>query len=400
MSNSLTRFVLTLSVMAAVTVYCTQDSNAQRRGFRIGSVVQAGGGQGFRLGGQRAGMHFGGGQGASIGGQNFGMRFGNGQGARFGVRNFGMQFGGQQGTQIGRIGTTPGVAPGTYYYGDVRNPVYGQPVLGQPMIVQGTVQPLQPLQPTIATTEQAQPGNGTNVVTAGEAESVTMNAGTVDPQSDIARASLTMEANTANGTPNSAGETILSNSSSDPKKGQIVLNFPADAVENFKYKVNGSDLTIQPGETVSMGAGQDWNIEFDAGGKFGERVATLSEPGEFAFEKTEAEGWVLVEKPATVAKPESTFTNETSVVAPADPTAAPTKETDTPKVETPSVVVPPTETSPAVEPTVEPAKTIVAPVEGTTTEAGELPTEAGVEPVKAANEAAPATPAIGDDSGN
>lgn len=103
------------------------SSEAPAQGFRIGNFIQAGGGQGFRMGGPRFGMHFGGGQGATIGGQNLGMRFGNGQGARFGGVNYGMQFGGGQGTQFGQLDTTPNVAPGTYYYGDVRGSGYAQP---------------------------------------------------------------------------------------------------------------------------------------------------------------------------------------------------------------------------------------------------------------------------------
>ena len=92
-----------------------------------GQGIYAGNGQGFRIGGARMGMHFGGGQGTSIGGPNFGMRFGNGQGARFGIGRFGMQFGGGQGTQIGRLATTPGVQPGTYFYDDVRRSSGTQP---------------------------------------------------------------------------------------------------------------------------------------------------------------------------------------------------------------------------------------------------------------------------------
>ena len=66
-----TKIVLTLTAVIAMTICCTQESSAQR-GFRIGNVLQAGGGQGFRLGGDRFGMQFGGGQGAIIGGQNGG----------------------------------------------------------------------------------------------------------------------------------------------------------------------------------------------------------------------------------------------------------------------------------------------------------------------------------------
>lgn len=147
------KFLLTFGAIVALSCCFAADASAQR-GFRIGNVLQAGGGQGFRLGGPRFGMHFGGGQGASIGGQNFGMRFGNGQGARFGGANIGMQFGGGQGTQIGQLRTTTSGAPGTYYYGDVKTggahaqPMARQPIVG-PSIRQPTVASRPVPQPTI-----------------------------------------------------------------------------------------------------------------------------------------------------------------------------------------------------------------------------------------------------------
>ena len=104
---------LTSAFAVVLIAFCIQaESQAQRLLF--------GGGQGFRIGGPRAGMHFGGGQGASIGTRYYGMRFGNGQGARIGGRYYGMQFGGGQGTQIGRFTSSPNVVAGTYYYGDVQ----------------------------------------------------------------------------------------------------------------------------------------------------------------------------------------------------------------------------------------------------------------------------------------
>ena len=130
---SSTKFLLTICAVVALSFCFESDADAQ--GVRIGNFFQAGGGQGFRLGGPRAGMHFGGGQGASIGTQRFGMRFGNGQGARFGGANYGMQFGGGQGTQIGELRTTTSGTPGTYYYGDVRNGGYYAQPMGQPLTV-------------------------------------------------------------------------------------------------------------------------------------------------------------------------------------------------------------------------------------------------------------------------
>lgn len=117
-------------LIAAVAVFVfsfgTETETCAQRGFRVGNFFQAGGGQGFRLGGPRAGMHFGGGQGATIGTQRYGMRFGNGQGARFGGQYYGMQFGGGQGTQFGRFATTPSVNPGTYYYASPQTATYPQ----------------------------------------------------------------------------------------------------------------------------------------------------------------------------------------------------------------------------------------------------------------------------------
>ena len=131
---------ITAAVLAIGMICFAAKVDAQ--GFRIGNLLQAGNGQGFRLGGPHVGMHFGGGQGASFGAGRLGMRFGNGQGARIGGQTYGMQFGGQQGTQIGRFSTIPVVQPGTYYYQDVngypvqqagyplQQSMYGQPLGG------------------------------------------------------------------------------------------------------------------------------------------------------------------------------------------------------------------------------------------------------------------------------
>ena len=118
MSTKTAKWLLSITA-AFVFTFAFQGELQAQRGFRIGNVFAAGGGQGFRLGGPRAGMHFGGGQGATIGGQYYGMRFGNGQGARIGGQYYGMQFGGGQGSQIGRFAnySTPN-APGSYYYGN------------------------------------------------------------------------------------------------------------------------------------------------------------------------------------------------------------------------------------------------------------------------------------------
>ena len=375
MSVSPTKIAFTLTAVMAMTICCTQESNAQRRGFRIGNVLQAGGGQGFRLGGNRAGMQFGGGQGAIIGGQNVGMRFGNGQGTRIGSRNFGMQFGGGQGTQFGRL------AGGTYYNGTVPTQVYPQRVTGvRPMPSQRysaqrysaqrySVQPYS-IQPNVVQPNAIQP------TVVGQAYTTNLNQGVVNSsyaqpvansaqgaaQFDIARASMEVETSEAktpanteieSAVPGKAGETILSTTSIDSEKGEIRLSFPAEATEPFKYKVNGSELTIKPGETVLMGAGNEWNIEFSAGGEFGERVATLKESGAFAFEKSESEGWVLVENQISqpAASDESTFTNEASRTE--------TPEIGNSKTETPATEAPMTET-PATE-SVPPAGENVAP---------------------------------------
>lgn len=240
MFSSPPKFALALVAFLALTFCCSFDVNAQGRGFRIGNVIQAGGGQGFRMGGPRFGMHFGGGQGASIGGQNIGMRFGNGQGARIGGANYGMQFGGGQGTQIGQFYTSPMVTPGTYYYGDVQFQGYAQPVIG--------------------------PVNGTQ--------------------------------------PNYAAPVGAPTLASD----LIRLSYPANQTQNFTYKLNGTEFTLEPGKSVFMARGQEWNLVFSAGEGLENRHAKLSGSGNFVFSKTADEGWVLLQDERT-AQSETQFFN-------------------------------------------------------------------------------------------
>ena len=322
-----TKIVLTLIAVIAMTICCSQESNAQR-GFRIGNVLQAGGGQGFRLGGDRFGMQFGGGQGAIIGGQNGGMRFGNGQGARFGTSSFGMQFGGGQGTQIGRLST-----PSGFYNGTVPNQAYrqsmivGQPVVGQPYVAQSyRAQPVQPLVASpIAPSYSTGPNQG--VVTSSYSQRTTGFPKGVT-QVDIARAAVEADESDETGeaekskveksessTPatalikslfgGNAGEATKSTPAIVEEKDEIRLMFSASEKEPFQYKVNGSERIIGPGETVLMEVGKQWKIEFDAGGELGGREAILNEGGVFAFEKSETQGWVLMKNPRTQpAKPD------------------------------------------------------------------------------------------------
>ena len=305
-----TKIVLTLTAVIAMTICCTQESNAQR-GFRIGNVLQAGGGQGFRLGGNRFGMQFGGGQGAIIGGQNGGMRFGNGQGARFGGSNFGMQFGGGQGTQIGRLST-----PSSFYNGAVQNqayqqpmivgqPVVGQPVTGQPYVAQSygapTVQPM--VASPIAPSHSTDPNQG--VVTSSYSQPIAGFPQGVT-QVDIARAAVEatetvapVDVKAESAVEENTGEATKSTPTLVEEKDEIRLMFSANEKEPFQYKVNGSDRTIEPGEIVLMEVGKQWRIEFDAGGELGGREAILNEGGVFAFEKTDTQGWVLMKNPET-----------------------------------------------------------------------------------------------------
>ena len=323
-----TKIVLTLTAVIAMTICCSQESNAQR-GFRIGNVLQAGGGQGFRLGGDRFGMQFGGGQGAIIGGQNGGMRFGNGQGARFGTSSFGMQFGGGQGTQIGRLST-----PSGFYNGAVQNQAYrqpvivGQPVVGQPYVAQSyetqTVQPLvaSPIAPSYST------GPNQGVVTSSYSQQIAGFPQGVT-QVDIARAAVEadeageteknkvenkVEASESIAPANGLIKSLFGGNAAEEKKSspaiveekdEIRLMFSASEKEPFQYKVNGSERIIGPGETVLMEVGKQWKIEFDAGGELGGREAILNEGGVFAFEKSETQGWVLMKNPRTQpAKPD------------------------------------------------------------------------------------------------
>ena len=317
-----TKIVLTLTAVIAMTIGCTQESSAQR-GFRIGNVLQAGGGQGFRLGGDRFGMQFGGGQGAIIGGQNGGMRFGNGQGARFGGSNFGMQFGGGQGTQIGRLST-----PSTFYNGAIQNQAYQQPTIGQPSVGQpyvGQSYGAQAAQPLVASPIAPSYSTGPNqgVVTSSYSQQITGFPQAVT-QVDIARSAAEVgEVSEVEKNKVKASETIApanglikslfgGNAAEEKKsspvlveeKDEIRLMFSASEKEPFQYKVNGDERVIKPGEAVLMEAGKQWKIEFDAGGGLGGREAIVNEGGVFAFEKTAAEGWVLMKNPVTQsAKP-------------------------------------------------------------------------------------------------
>jgi hypothetical protein len=244
------KILLAAGAILATTICVSPQTHAQ--GFRIGNFIQAGGGQGFRMGGPRLGMHFGGGQGATIGGQNFGMRFGNGQGARFGGANYGMQFGGGQGTQIGQLYTTPNVTPGTYYYGDVRGSGWVQPTYvpqpGAPGYLTSSVEPSSPAE------------------MADEAQ--------VNTQ--------VLLANTSD------------NTSDDLSDDFIRLSYPADASTIMKYRLNGTEFVLEPGRYVLMAKGQAWRVEFSAGEGLGVREAILTDSGNYTFRKTAAGDWELV----------------------------------------------------------------------------------------------------------
>ncbi len=286
------------------------QGRGQGRGFRIGNVVQAGGGQGFRMGTQRLGMHFGGGQGASIGGPNAGMRFGNGQGARIGGNSYGMQFGGQQGSQIGNFATTPTVNPGTYYYGNVRNPDYAprqtytmqpkyyaqQPAyVQQPNYVQNA-----PLQPNAYQPNTYQP----NFIQAGQQYQSTLAPAQTNPQAGAG-----------------STDTLVANTTGLEDK--IELKYPAEATGALTYQLNGTELTLEPGKSVYMAADQDWKLLFSGGEGFEEREAVLSEAGSFVFNNTADEGWILIkgESVATDVVGEAAAVDQATVVmAPDEPT--------------------------------------------------------------------------------
>jgi hypothetical protein len=354
------RFLLTASSIAVLCLSTTTEVNAQR-GFRIGNIMQAGGGQGFRLGGPRAGMHFGGGQGASIGTQNFGMRFGNGQGARFGGQQYGMQFGGQQGSQIGQFSTRPTVAPGTYYYGDVRRG-YSQPIVNQryarPQAIQQPINGQAYVQPSQAIVQQplaySQPfvsGSPTMIPTVANPTSnvvqtqanfdataqtptlsapMTFEAGN-GTQLDIASAPtdplslepVSTEAVTTEPAKSSAPlanemattKSTIETATSPEAPGVIRLQHAASANAPMPYKLNGTEFKLAPGESIMMTTGSQWTINFSAGDSYGEREAKLSEAGSYSFEKSSDEGWVLVNDQAeATANPEKPK-YETSEVA-------------------------------------------------------------------------------------
>lgn len=338
-----TRFNYFLATMAVIMMTFAVSSKTQAQGFRIGNVLQAGGGQGFRLGGPRVGMHFGGGQGASFGVGNLGMRFGNGQGARFGGQSYGMQFGGQQGTQFGRLQTTPVVTPGTYYYQDVRQlaypgtvytqPVYQQPVVSYPALNAPasnyqTVPNFQPQQtyvqdPVISVpvsnnvveqnlgatpqvsydiASELQSPNQGEIVVAAPAEGSSIEP-VADQASEVMTELETEASPSVLETPEVQDATLDSdgsetidetNTSAEPERGTIRITLSESATETLTLDVNGESRTLAPGSEIILEAGQDWAVKFDAGLEMEERVADLSTAGEFHFSNTDDEGWVLM----------------------------------------------------------------------------------------------------------
>ena len=341
---TLFKSVLVLVAIAALTLSDISTVNAQ--GFRIGNFIRAGNGQGFRMGGPRAGMHFGGGQGASIGTQRFGMRFGNGQGARFGGPQYGMQFGGQQGTQIGRFRTTPSVVPGTYYYGNTQAQGYARQVVPQQRVVRSTPSrvvvrssaiPVSPIPQTGVVQAQAHveswpPQSASTIPVV--SPTVTAKVATAT-QHDIARQPTTVST--------SANTTV----STAANPGLIQLSYPVEATDNMEYTLNGNEMMISPGQTVVLVGGQDWTIRFSAGDEFSDRQAVLSQAGGYRFMKSPDEGWVLVnaETPATDAATPEAETTEVDVPE-ANAVEVDTAEVDTAEVDTPELVAPKTTTSP------------------------------------------------------
>ncbi len=314
-ANSSFKFLLSLGAIAVFSLSLTSEANAQR-GFRIGNIMQAGGGQGFRLGGPRAGMHFGGGQGATIGTQNFGMRFGNGQGARFGGQQYGMQFGGRQGTQIGQFSTRPTVSPGTYYYGDMQRRgfvqpniqqapamaqqqgVYSQPsVVGAPAMIPTTAQPNSSVVQTQANLALNSPasnldaGNGTQVDIA----SAEFNKPAIETAPEPVAGLRSKES-----------ATVLNETSKKVAPGIIRLRHATDAQETMTYDVNGTEFKLAPGESALMQTGTQWTINFSAGESLGAREAILTEAGTYAFDKSQKDGWAIVDdQPVAAAEYET-----------------------------------------------------------------------------------------------
>ena len=270
------------------------------------------------MGTQRFGMHFGGGQGASIGGQNVGMRFGNGQGARIGGSSYGMQFGGRQGSQIGNFSTTPTVNPGTYYYGDVRNPRYArqQTYTMQPNYY--AQQPAYIQRPNYA----QQPNFVQQPNYARYPQSVLLQPNTHQPNYVQNGQQYQPQVATAQTNPQSltgSTDVVVSTSGLEDK---IELKFPAEASSALTYQLNGSELTLEPGKSVYMAADQKWNLQFSGGEGFEDREAVLSEAGSFVFSNTADEGWILLrdDSAATNVAAETTPNDQATVVmAPDEP---------------------------------------------------------------------------------
>ena len=321
---------------------CDQlTESAMGQGFRIGRVMQAGGGQGFRLGGARAGMQFGGGQGASFGLGRLGMRFGNGQGARIGGENYGMQFGGQQGTQIGRFATTPVVNPGTYYYNDVRQlnvvgPMAGPPIVnGQ--IINGQVIGTQVLGGQVIDGQII----GNSIIPSVPNATSSTIANSIPGQVITSTANTAPDKAFATSEMTETSMSIAANETGINDATSIQISYPATATAALELTLNGNSKTLNPGETVSLRSGTEWSLGFAAGGEHGDRVATLSDPGSFAFMQTEDEGWILVQATESQAAESSSDGVE----------AAPIESPAEPAIDSDSGTNEPTSNQPEDEPT-------------------------------------------------
>ena len=90
-------------------------------------------------------------------------------------------------------------------------------------------------------------------------------------------------------------------------KGEIRLRYPESATAPLSYKLNDTDFSMKPGQSIVLAPSAKWELEFPAGGNFGQRAATLEADKDYYFENTEDEGWVLM-----LDQPEAAESNQSA----------------------------------------------------------------------------------------
>ncbi|MEL7496428.1 MAG: hypothetical protein AAFN77_02375 [Planctomycetota bacterium] len=168
--------------------------------------------------------------------------------------------------------------------------------------------------------------------------------------------------------------------------GEIKMSYPETATEALAYKLNGTEFTLRPGKTVNLAPSAQWELEFNAGGQFGLREATLEGGKNYVFEKTEDEGWVLMmdappasladamdtetESPRTLTREQTSPELEVPANLPTSATRAanPSTPTEAPSTGEPLLLIAPTPAD---------ANNKVTPIESTKSKAEPTPATTG-----------------------